>query len=244
MYSEAGWRQARAAKNVVGSLPGSGDASQGALREPAGRARPPPPAWSCRGGPRRVGGSGPLPVPVVARGHGDSGWRGRGACGVPPAGLWGGPLCGLSSAPQDFPLGLPPLLPTRGLKGTEMPSCDPGTPRAVHPDRGRPVGVRRASFLRLLTCVCLEITLETRSLETGPPDARSNSRKEVHSPWGRLVEDDFPGSAGSQWPWGSLSWLVLLVPVCERPGDRSVTCLPLGFQMRGEVAWGLSVKPG
>lgn len=196
-------------------------------------------------------GGGVRPAACARGGPGTrrQGTAGGGACGVPPTGLWGGPLCGLSSAPQDLPLGLPPLLPSHRLKGTETPSCDPGTPRAIHPDCGRPVGVHRVSFLRLLACVCLEITLETRSLETGPPDACSNSRKGVHSPWGRLVEDDFPGSAGSQWPWGhwdlpSQPPAPLLVPVYERPGDRSVPCLPLGFQMQGEVAWGLGVKPG
>lgn len=38
MYSEAGWRQAQPAKNVVGSLPGCRDALKGALREPTGKA--------------------------------------------------------------------------------------------------------------------------------------------------------------------------------------------------------------
>lgn len=38
MYSDAGWRQARPAKNVVGSLPGCRDALKGAMREPAGKA--------------------------------------------------------------------------------------------------------------------------------------------------------------------------------------------------------------
>ena len=38
MYSDAGWRQAQPAKNVVESLPGRRDALKGASREPTGKA--------------------------------------------------------------------------------------------------------------------------------------------------------------------------------------------------------------